>query len=183
MELLQRLQPLDILFAFLWAAIVGWGLSAGLVRQIGMFVGVYGAALLAGSLYRYGGQALTLAFGVESRAQFEFVAYVALFVIAFGVIGTVVWRAYPGSRITRHFGTDNILGAVLGAVWGVLLLIELLTIMRFYAAVPWREQEASQGGVLRQVQLSQVAPVLEVVAAPLWEIMTPWFPAPVNPRL
>ena len=49
--------------------------------------------------------------------------------------------------------------------------------------VDWREQEATQGGVLRQVQLSQVAPVLEVVAAPLWEIMTPWFPAPVNPRL
>ena len=47
MEILQRLQPLDILFAILWAALVGWGLSTGLVRQIGMFVGVYGGALLA----------------------------------------------------------------------------------------------------------------------------------------
>jgi len=25
--------------------------------------------------------------------------------------------------------------------------------------------------------------VLEVVGAPLWEIMTPWFPTPVSPRL
>jgi uncharacterized membrane protein required for colicin V production len=183
MEVLQRLQPLDILFAILWAAIVGWGLSAGLVRQIGMFVGVYGGALLAGSLYRSGGEALGLAFGAENRPLLEFAAYVGLFVICFGLIGVVVWRAYPGSRISRHFGADNILGAVLGAVWGVLLLIELLTIMRFYAAVPWHEQEANQGGVLRQVQLSQVAPVLEVVAAPLWEIMTPWFPTPVTPRL
>jgi len=111
------------------------------------------------------------------------VGYVALFFVAFGVICLIVWRTYRGSRISRHFGTDNILGAVLGAVWGVLLLIELLTIMRFYAVVPWREQEATQAGVLRQVQLSQVAPVLEVVAAPLWEIMTPWFPTPVSPRL
>jgi uncharacterized membrane protein required for colicin V production len=183
MEILQRLQPLDILFAILWAALVGWGLSTGLVRQIGMFVGVYGAALLAGSVYRYGGQALGLAFGNENRPVLEFGAYVALFILAFGVICLIVWRTYRGSRISRHFGTDNILGAVMGAVWGVLLLIELLTIMRFYAVVPWREQQATQGGVLRQVQLSQVAPVLEVVAAPLWEIMTPWFPTPVSPRL
>jgi uncharacterized membrane protein required for colicin V production len=183
MEILQRLQPLDILFAILWAAIVGWGLSTGLVRQIGMFVAVYGAALLAGSLYRYGGQALTLAFGVENRPLLEFGAYVGLVIVGFGVIALIVWRTYRGSRISRHFGTDNILGAVLGAVWGVLLLIELLTIMRFYAVLPWREQEVTQGGVLRQIQLSQVAPVLEVVGAPLWEIMTPWFPAPVNPRL
>src|SRR5439155_7895467 len=153
------------------------------VRQIGMFVAVYGAALLAGSLYRLAGQALTLAFGVEGRAQLEFGAYVALFIVGFGVIGVIVWRAYPGSRISRHFGTDNVLGAVLGAVWGVLLLIALLTILRYYAAVPWREQETTQAGVLHQVQLSQVAPVLQIVAAPLWEIMTPWFPAPVSPHL
>jgi uncharacterized membrane protein required for colicin V production len=181
--MLQRLQPLDILFAVLWAAIVGWGLSTGMVRQVGMLVSTYGAALLAGSLYRSGGQVLGLAFGTEHREQLEFFAYVLLLVVAFSVIGLVVWRAYPGSRIGRKFGADNIIGAVLGAVWGVLLLIALLTVMRFYSAVPWREQEASQAGVLRQVELSQVAPVLQVVVAPLWDIMVPWFPAPVKPKL
>src|SRR5260370_3844913 len=183
MEILQRLQPLDILFAILWAALVGWGLSTGLVRQIGMFVGVYGAELLSGSLYRYGGQALAVAFGNENRPLLDFAAYVALFIVAFGVISLIVWRTYRGSRISRHFGTDNILGAVLGAVWGVLLLIELLTIMRFYAAVPWREQEATQRGVLRQGSLSPVAPVPEVVRAPLSPILAPWFPLPASPRL
>jgi uncharacterized membrane protein required for colicin V production len=182
-ELLQRLQPLDILFAVLWAGIVGWGLSAGVVRQIGMFVAVYGAALLAGSVYRNAGQALSLAFGIENRPQLEFIGYVALFVIAVIGIGVIVWRAYPGSRLSRTFGADNMFGAVLAAVWGALLLIGLLTILRFYAVVPWREQEQTQIGVLRQVQLSQVAPVLQVVAAPLWQIMTPWFPAQVTARL
>ena len=28
-----------------------------------------------------------------------------------------------------------------------------------------------------------IAPVLQVVAAPLWQVMAPWFPAPVNPQL
>src|SRR5579859_3616141 len=144
MDFLQRLQPLDILFAVLWAAIVGWGLSAGVVRQIGMLVAVYGAQLLAGSLYKAGGRAISLALGTENLPLLEFSAYVALFVVAFGLIALVSWRAYPGSRITRKFGTDNILGAVIGAVWGVLLLIALLTIMRYYTALPWHDQETDR---------------------------------------
>jgi uncharacterized membrane protein required for colicin V production len=175
MDVLQRLQPLDILFAVVWAGIVGWGLQTGVVRQLGMLVGVYGGALLAGSLYRQAGSMLALGFGNQDQPQLEFWAYLAIFVI--------MWRAYPASRVSRGFGTDNILGAVLGAAWGVLLLIELLTILRFYAAVPWKGQETTQLGILRQVQLSQVAPTLEVVVSPLWQIMVPWFPGPVNPRL
>jgi len=116
-------------------------------------------------------------------AIFEFVGYVFVFSLAFGVVGLIIWRTYPVSRIGRHFGTENVLGAAVAGIWGVLFLIAMLTILRFYIAVPWREQEASQRGVLGQVQLSQVAPVLQVVAAPLWQIMVPWFPAPVPPRL
>jgi uncharacterized membrane protein required for colicin V production len=167
----------------LWAAIVGWGLQTGIVRQIGMFVGVYGGALVSGSAYRQGGAALALAFGAENLAVLEFIAYVALFIVIFGVVGLVVFRAYPASRFNRGFGTDNVAGAALGAIWGVLLLIALLTMLRYYAVVPLKGQEQNQQGVAHEIQLSQVAPVLEVVAAPLWQIMVPWFPTPVSPRL
>ena len=183
MDVLQRLQALDILFAVLWAGIVGWGLQTGLVRQLGMLVGVYGAALLAGSLYRQGGAAMAMAFGRENLPQLEFAAYVAILAVVFVVIGLLIWRAYPASRMSRGFGADNALGATLGAIWGVLLLIAVLTVLRFYAVVPWQGQETTQQGVLRQVQLSQVAPVLEVVVSPLWQVMAPWFPAPVSARL
>src|SRR5919202_1541494 len=90
-EVLQRLQPLDILFAVLWAGVVGWGLQTGTVRQLGMLVGVYAAALAAGTLYRSGGAALAMAFGRENLAQLEFAAYLGLFVIVFGVIGVIIW--------------------------------------------------------------------------------------------
>jgi len=65
----------------------------------------------------------------------------------------------------------------------LLLLIALLTILRFYAAVPWKEQVDTQQGVLRQIQTSQVAVVLEFVAAPLWQAMVPWFPTQVPAKL
>jgi uncharacterized membrane protein required for colicin V production len=182
-DVLQRLQALDILFAVVWAAIVGWGLQTGIVRQIGMLIGVYGAALVSGSIYRQAGAALALGFGPGLQPQLEFVAYVAVFVVIFGVIALLLLRAYPASRFNRGFGTENVLGAAIGAIWGVLFLIALLTILRFYAAVPWKGQETTQQGIVRQIQLSQVAPVLQVVASPLWQVMAPWFPTPVSTRL
>jgi uncharacterized membrane protein len=148
-----------------------------------MLVGVYGAALLSGSLYRQGGAALALAFGRENQPQLEFAAYVGVFFAIFAIVGLLIWRAYPVSRFGRGFGMENVLGAAVGAIWGVLFLIAVLTIMRFYTAIPWKGEETSQQGMSHQIQLSQVAPVLEIVASPLWQVMTPWFPAPVSARL
>src|SRR3954469_9977700 len=105
MEILQRLQPLDVLFAILWAAIVGWGLQTGLIRQIGMLVGVFGAAVLAGSVYRGLGQAMSLAFGRGALPVLELVGYVAAFLVTFIVVGLLIWRAYPLTRLgKRSFG-------------------------------------------------------------------------------
>jgi uncharacterized membrane protein required for colicin V production len=184
MDLLQRLQPLDVLFAIVWACIVGWGLQSGIIRQLGMLIGVYGAAIAAGSLYRPGGQALAYAFGDALRPIVDFVAYVVVFVVVFGLVGLIIWRAYPLSRIRRTFGFDNVLGAAIAAVWGVLLLIAVLTMLRYYIVTPF--EPSAQGGspnqqdVRRQIQLSQVAPVLEVVASPLWQVLAPWFPTAVS---
>jgi len=182
MEVLQRLQPLDILFLILWAAIVGWGLQTGIVRQLGMLVGVYGAALVAGSAYQRGGTLLASALG-KDVPQLEFIAYVALLLVVFGLIGLLISRAYPTSKFSHGFGTDNVVGGALGAIWGVLFLIALLTMLRFYAVVPWSGEQARQQSVARQLQLSQVAPALEGAASPLWQAMTPWFPAQVRPTL
>jgi uncharacterized membrane protein required for colicin V production len=183
-EVLQRLQPLDILFVVLWASIVGWGLQTGIVRQIGMLVGVYGGALVSGSAYRQGGAALAMAFGREILPRLELFAYAGLFVLVFVIVALLTFRAYPASRFNRGFGADNVVGAALGAVWGVLLLIAVLTILRYYAVVPaWNGQESSQKSVAHEIQLSQVAPALEIVAGPLWQIMVPWFPTTVSPGL
>ncbi len=183
MELVNRLQPLDFLLVVVWAAIVGWGLQSGVIRQAGMLIGVYAAAIGAATLYRQGGQALGLAFGREQQGQWEFLSYVLIFVLVLGLVGLIIWRAYPLSRLGRSFGADNVLGAMVAAVWGVMLLIAIITVLRFYAATPWRGQEVSQQGILGQIQASLVAPVLQVVLSPLWQAMAPWFPAAVASRL
>src|ERR671935_2716353 len=98
MEAVQRLQPLDVLLVIIWAGLVGWGLQTGVVRQLGMLVGVYAAAVLASALYRPGGQALSLVFGREALPQSEFASYVLVFVIVFIAVALLIWRAYPRSR-------------------------------------------------------------------------------------
>jgi uncharacterized membrane protein required for colicin V production len=182
-EALQRLQPLDFLLVAIWAGLVGWGLQSGLIRQIGMLIGLYAGVVLASSLYRPLGQFGVLAFGREALQQAEFVAYALIFVLVFALVGGLIWRAYPRSRLSRRFGLDNVGGALVGAIWGALLLIALLTILRFYAATPWRGQEPTQQGVITQVRGSQLAPALELVLSPLWQVMTPWFPATVPATL
>src|SRR5690348_2227761 len=102
-----------------------------------MLVGVYGAALAPASLYRQVGQGMALGFGRENLGVFEFVGYGLLFLITFCVVGVIIWRTYPMTRLSRHFGMENVLGAVIGAIWGIMFLIALLTVLRFYAVVPW----------------------------------------------
>src|SRR2546421_6644967 len=131
-----------------------------------MLVGCYGAALVSGSAYRQGGAALAMAFGRENLPQLEFIAYVGLFVLVFAVIALLIFRAYPSSRLRRGFGSDNVVGAALGAIWGVLLLIAVLTMLRYYAIVQWRGHDTGQQGVAPQMSRSPVAPVLEDVAGP-----------------
>jgi hypothetical protein len=183
MEALQRLQPLDFLMVVLWAAIVGWGLQTGLIRQLGMLLGVYAGAVLAGSVYRPVGQVLSLAFGRGVLPQCEFFAYIGSFILVFGVMGVLMWRVYPLTRLTRGWGWDNVAGGMVAAIWGASLLVVLVTSLRYYTLTPWRGQEATQQGVVTQVNASQVAPVLQLALSPLWQVMTPWFPAIVPPRL
>src|SRR5438477_299828 len=140
------------MFVVLWAAVVGWGLQTGILRQLGMLLGVYVAAIGAFTVYRPAAGFVSLAFGKEGQPRWEFLSYVVVFAAVFSVVGLGIWRAYPLTRISRSFGMENVAGGALGAIWGALLLIALLTILRFYVATPWKGQETSQQSILAQVQ-------------------------------
>ena len=186
MDLLQRLQPLDFSLVILWAALVAWGASSGVVRQLILTIGVYAAAVLAGSLYQPAAAAASAGLGRNTLPQLELGAYVGLFFLMLVLIWIAARTAYPHTHLSGRRGTarlDRLLGALLGAVWGAMLLIALVTMLRLYVATPWPGQEETQRTVGTQLQLAQLPPVLELVLAPLWQIMTPWFPAQVTARL
>jgi hypothetical protein len=133
---------------------------------------------------------LAYAFADVERGLLDFLAYVAILVVGFCLVTLIIWRAYPLSRLRHEFGMDNVLGATVAAVWGALLLIALLTVLRFYSvselqasAAGQPQQRPAQVALQHQIQQSQVAPVLEVATAPLWQALAPWFPSPVSARV
>jgi uncharacterized membrane protein required for colicin V production len=185
-DALQRLQPVDFSLVVVWAAIVAWGARSGVVRQLILTIGVYAAAVLAGSLYQPAAQAASAALGRNTLPQLELGAYVGLFFVMLVLIWIAARTAYPHTRLGGRRGTarlDRLLGALLGAVWGAMLLIALVTMLRLYVATPWPGQEETQRTVGAQLQRAQLPPVLELVLAPLWQAMALWFPERVSDSL
>jgi hypothetical protein len=60
-----------------------------------------------------------------------------------------------------------------------MLLIALVTMLRFYAVSPWAGQEQAQFEVTASLGRSQLLPVLAVALGPLWQGLAIWFPDPV----
>jgi uncharacterized membrane protein required for colicin V production len=181
-EALQRLQALDFVLVIVWAAIIGWGVKSGLIRQLTMLVATYSAAVAAGQLYKPGGEALAaFGFGREALPQTQLVAYALLFFGVLVLIALIAWRVYPHTGLAGRRGLDAVLGGAVGAVWGTLLLIAVIAILRFYTVTFWPGQEATQLAVAAQIQRAQLTAVLEVLLAPLWQAMALWFPDPIKP--
>ncbi len=183
MEALQRFQPLDFLLILLWAVIVAWGVASGVVRQTFLLFGVYAGVIAASQLYQPVASMLIPVFGRDFRERGEWLAYLAVFGVVFAIVLFLTLRTYPRTRILSRPRLDTALGTVLAAVWGSMLLIAIITVLRFFVRSFWPGAEFVQQVVDDQVRRSQVALFLELVAAPIWALMTPWFPDRVPPIL
>ena len=138
-----------------------------LVATFGWGLGFYGQSVYLAELHRLRGWPTSL---ISTATTF------------FYLFGAVLVAFV--SEAVRSFGPRNcLLGGAVATIWGVLFLIALLTVLRYYTIVPWHEQEATQQSVKGQIGASQVAVVLQLVAAPLWQAMVPWFPVQVPAQL
>jgi uncharacterized membrane protein required for colicin V production len=181
MEFLARLQPIDEFLGLIWLLIVGWGLLTGVIRQVGMLVAVVGGTLIASTLYHQTARMLTQGLGSGQQALLPLQTYTLLFAAGTAVLGFAVWHAVPLSRLQSGFGIDNLIGALLGALWAVVLLIVVLTLARYFTAVPWQDQELRQQVLLRQIENSRVLVALQSAGVrPVWQLLTPWLPAEVH---
>lgn len=182
MDAIQRLQPLDFVLAIVWAAIVGYGASTGAIRQLILLVATYLGAIVAGQAYKPAGEALAnFGFGRGAVPQTQWVAYVLLFFATLLGVGLLTRRAYPHTRLGRQRRSEHVAGALIAAVWGLLVLIEVIAILRFFTSTFWPGQEAMQIAIAGQLERSQLVPTLQAGLAPLWQVMQPWFPEPLKP--
>jgi uncharacterized membrane protein required for colicin V production len=177
-EALQRLQPLDYLFILLWAALIAWGYAAGVVRQVMMTVVVYAALALDSQLYKHFAQGALNFFqnGRDLLAVFSFIFYVLLFVLLLGLGALASFKAYPRTRFSANSRLDGVLGALVGVVWGTIVIIVLVAIMRYFTVLQVAALQDNQRTVDGQLARSEIVPTLQVIFSPIWKACEPWFP-------
>ncbi len=100
-----------------------YGFTRGFVRQILGIIGIVAGLFLAG---RYSPDLARADFWKGMREQNphlpEIVSYILIFIgvaAASGILIALIWRAFPKRELR---GTDSLLGAVLGALEGVLIV-------------------------------------------------------------
>jgi hypothetical protein len=166
--------------ALVWAVAVVWGWASGTIRQVGILVGVYVAAGIASVFYGFLGRMLAAGNPFVSGEGNNVLAwgFIFLFVLAIVVVG--LFRTYPKTGLGRNRLPDHFGGGVVAAVWGIMLLITILTLLRYYTVVVWPGQRDQQQAMAAEIKQSSAAHVLADGTPQLWLLMSPWFPPGVT---
>lgn len=175
----MSVEGLDVVLIVLWALAIGWGWVSGTIRQIGMLVGVYLAAGAASIASGPLGSYLEGADPIVQNTGNDVLAWAFVFFLVFVVFAIVLFRVYPSVGL-GNLGLDRIGGVVVAAIWGIMFVIAVLTILRYYAVVVWPGQLAQQQSMTVQVRQSVVAHVLANNLQPFWLVMSPGFPPGVS---
>jgi uncharacterized membrane protein required for colicin V production len=179
MDALQQLQPFDYFVAILFAAIFGWGLQSGAIRQIAVVLGAYLGLIAAASLYKGLGGFLGSVFGREGIQASEWQAYVLIYFAVLVLVVMLSYRFYPNTRVGVAPKVDAAIGGLLGALGALLLAISLSGMLSYYAAIVWNGHELSQNSMREQMQKSLMNHVARTT--PVWSISSIWFAERVRP--
>ena len=121
MELLQHIQPIDVILFGVWLVIMYWGYASGIIRQLGMLAAVYVATVATGTTYHAVGQGIgailpPLGSSTSNTSPSDVIAFAAVFVLAFIIVTAIVWWAYPHTRLQGHQAMNRLVGLLVGAV-------------------------------------------------------------------
>lgn len=183
MSTLSSLQPLDYLLLLLWVLPVGWGLLSGAIRQAGVLVAVIIGMIAARGFYQPLGGAITLIVGENQRPAAEFGSYVFLFLLGAIGLGAVIWRTYPSTRLSVGLVVDRLLGAIVAAIWGILLVVMVLVVLRFFTVTFWPSMQPTQQQVGEELTSAHALPTVRARLGPMLHVVSPAFPTAVRPDL
>jgi hypothetical protein len=180
-EAIQRLQALDFALVIVWALVIAVGVRAGIINALVLVLALYVGAIAASQAYKFIGGLISMT-TIGSRDEMHVVAYGVLFFSVAIALVLSVRLFYPHTLLANYRRQDAVLGGVFAGIAGLLLLIGIVTILRFYVVTFWPSQQFTQLTVEGQLQRSQVAIVLRGPLTPLWWAMQFWFPDPLKPQ-
>lgn len=172
------MNALDILLGLVILALAALGAVRKTVRQVFSLGICYLATIAAGVLYPYGAIFLT-AIGGRTPTLTQFIVFWILFIAATVALEIALTKGFPDTSIPSIGVLDNLLGLVLGGIWGVLVASLLLATMAYAPQGTW-------GTALAPMRVSLAALSSEAALRPLLaqalnlylRAHILWFPAP-----
>lgn len=174
----MNLTVMDVLLGLIVLALAATGAVRKTVRQAFSLGICYLATLVAGILYPHGALFLS-AIGGKTPTLTQFIVFWILFIATTVALEVALKKGFPDTSIPSLGILDNLLGLVLGGIWGVLIAGLLLATMAYAPLETW-------GTALSPVRAAFAALSGEAATRPLLTRVlrlylrahTLWFPAP-----
>lgn len=158
-EFLTQMTALDLLFIVLWIAIILFGISTGIIRQL-IVLGAILMGMIVGSLVAVPasqGTGIVSGLGAQRALPFTY----SFIVIAVAVVVYILaHQSYPHTRLARRERTDRIGGALLGFVVGLITITELVAMLLFMTDGQWAVLEGTRASVRAQIQTTPFLPLV-----------------------
>ncbi|HEY89697.1 MAG TPA: hypothetical protein G4N98_08205 [Thermoflexia bacterium] len=173
---------LDVFMILLWLAVVIWGLSRQTIGTLISGGGFYLALILAGTLdltisraHSFGMKTVLALWGTTRSIRLLEVIIFSMVSGGVFVIYHLIFYLAQEERSYPEFGIiDNILGGVLGALLGLVMVALFANLWWLAASVPWSPYNLQQG-MLASYQASLLAPQLRGVLRIFNRTLLPFF--------
>ena len=177
MEILARVNALDLIILALLAAGMLTGWQQGLIRQLLGMAAFYVALVLGAQYHRLiGGWVMAIAPDAAWVAV-DTLAFLFIFIV---VLLTFTWvgrQVYADTHIPFFSALDGLAGALFGVLAACLQVIIALSLVRFVLSVSWFEWESTRQVILQVFRTSALEPIFTGAAPMLYVLIRPWLPS------
>ncbi|MHB1417879.1 MAG: CvpA family protein [Chloroflexota bacterium] len=165
-----------ILAAVLASAAVGF--MQGFLRQTVVLLSLYLSAVLAAQYHLVvaGYLSRVVAFDPTLEAS---IGFALTFIWALLFLGWISRRAYPSMRILNLGVFDNLVGAALGALTGVIVVSVAIAAVLFAVSVDWPNYNGFREALDNDSTTSTLVPILSAYAPTFFRAVTIWIPGGV----
>lgn len=174
----MNVTALDILLALIVLTLAALGAVRRTVRQVFSLGICYLATLAAGALYPYAATFLT-AIGGRTPTLTQFIVFWILFAVATVALEISLKKGFPDTSLPSLGILDNLLGLVLGGIWGVLVASLLLATMAYAPRETWGTALAPMRAAFAALaDEAALRPLLAQALRLYLRAHTLWFPVP-----
>jgi undecaprenyl pyrophosphate phosphatase UppP len=159
LEILGRMTALDILLIALWVGAIVFGWNSGILRQLFLLGSVLAAGIIASTIV-YGASYWTGVLSGVGRERMLPFTYTLLIALVTAIIFLLTVRSYPHTKLVSHHRPDQVIGAVLGFVVGLVAVNLMTGILTLTTSETWMVLDGARVNIRQQLESTPFLPLV-----------------------